>query len=123
MIYNYIYFRRENKPFLDATLSDESKRKRNRTTRINIQMTVLSWSLEFILGCAIVVDYFFFGMSQSNDYKWFLFPNIFLCSVVIPSSYVLKTEEIKKIVMKKGWWKFGRGFLPVRNSRVVPIEG
>ena len=85
-------------------------------------MTVLSWSLEFILGCAIMVDYFFFGMTQSNDHKWLLIPNIFLCSVVIPSSYVLKTEAMKKIVMKKGWWKFGTGFFPVRNSRVVPIE-
>ena len=82
-------------------------------------MTVLSWSLEFILGCAIMIDYFCFGLSQSNDQKWLMIPNIFLCSIVIPGSYVIKTEAMKEIVMKNGWWEVCTGFFPLRKFRGV----
>ena len=85
-------------------------------------MTVLSWSLEFIVGCAIMIDYFCFGLSQSNDQKWLIIPNIFLCSIVIPSSYIIKTEAMKELVMRKGWGKLCTGFFSVRNSRDVRTE-
>ena len=69
-----------------------------------------------------MIDYFCFGMSQSNDQKWLIIPNIFLCSIVIPSSYIIKTEAMKEIVMRNGWGKLCTGIFPVRNSRDVPTE-
>ena len=47
----YIYNRRsENKSTVDACLSEDSKIKRHRTKTINLQMTFISWSIEFVAG-------------------------------------------------------------------------
>ena len=120
-LYLSFLFRRENKPFLDVVLSEESRQKRNRQKRISIQITAFSWFLEFIFGSAKVIDYFFLGLSLSNSHKWLLILDVFLCSVVIPSSYIFKTEAMKDIVFRKGWQKIGRDLFPIKNSRVVPI--
>ena len=83
-----INFRWENGKVLDKLLSEESRRKRNRNITINIQMTAISWLVEFVAGIIVLVTATFI----MNDYTSQILAVIdsFLCFVVIPSSYILK---------------------------------
>lgn len=100
----YKNFRNENKPTVQRMLSDEAKSNRSRRNRISLQMNVLSWLLEFISGILVAIDYLF-AISDSNFYYWmywFTALDVFLCGVLVPCAYVLKTDEIKEFVYTMG---------------------
>ena len=48
--------------------------------------------------------------------------DITLCSIVIPICYIVKTEQVKKIVVSRGWWRYFTDFLPSCRARVLPAE-
>ena len=83
-----INFRWENGEVLEKILSEESRRKRSRNITINIQMTAISWLVEFVAGIIVLVTATFI----MNDYtsQILAVTDSFLCFVVIPSSYILK---------------------------------
>ena len=83
-----INFRWENGEALEKLLSEDSRRKRNRNITINIQMTAISWLVEFVAGIIVLVTATFI----MNDYtsQILAVTDSFLCFVVIPSSYILK---------------------------------
>ena len=109
--------RADTKPFLEAALSEESKTKRRRTKTINLQMTAISWALEFITGIlAIALMYFSFA----NEFAIVFLSLTDVCMnfVVIPSSYIFNTEEVKQYIIAEGWRKwFNKSF---RSNRVTP---
>ena len=119
----YLHSSKQNKEYLEVALSDESKRKRNRQYKISIQTTFLSWSLEFMMACFVMIFYYIFKHNLSQDYLWILWPFfIFQCSVAIPGSYLLKTENSKSIIARKGWCNPCRACFQVRNPRAAPRE-
>ena len=131
-IYLHIYIcnrRSENKDSVNASLSEESRIKRNRKNTINLQMTIISWSLEFVAGLIsliivrrshllpagnVVVD------SYISDYimrVFIFFSPVFLNFILIPSSYLTNTAINKKIIIVEGWWKWlTKIFSPERVS-------
>ena len=131
-IYLHIYIRNrrsENKDSVNASLSEESRIKRNRKNTINLQMTIISWSLEFVAGLIsliivrrshllpagnVVVD------SHISNYimrVFIFFSPVFLNFILIPSSYLTNTAINKKIIIVEGWWKWlTKIFSPERVS-------
>ena len=61
--------------------------------------------------------------AKKNEWKRIIYTlDMILCSAVIPSAYVLKTEEIKKEIISGGWCKPLRLLAPVCLERVLPDE-
>ena len=88
---------------MNILLTEESKRTRQRQNTISLQLTILAWSMEFITGG---VNYLLFAVDDDEElYRIFLPLDVFLCSVMIPSCYVFKCDQIKKVITNEGWWK------------------
>ena len=111
MDYLLYFFREENDRFLRLALSEESKRKRRRTNKVSIQMTVLSWFLEFITG--LVGVFIRIHSSNPDSDVNFVVPIIILDAsinfVIIPSSYLFNNEVNKSIIIAEGWYKMFKG--------------
>ena len=86
-------------------------------------MTVLSWSVEFISGGLVLID-MLFSLSANKNWESIITPviDVLLCSIIIPGTYLLKTENVKNIVFNKGWSESWREFCHMSTNRVVPIE-
>ena len=80
-------------------------------------MTIISWSLEFIDGGLIVYHIF---TKHADDYM--LPVHLFLRSILIPGSYIIKTDAVKKVVAASGWMKTFEDFVPCGKNRIVPNE-
>ena len=105
-------------------LSETSKTKRRRINVVNLQMTVFSWSLEFITGLVLLVINTTIHNPETNVdlISFMVIFDAFLNFIIIPSSYILNNEVMKKIIMAEGWFKIFRGRMksnkidPDRNS-------
>ena len=119
----YIYNRRsENKINFDACLSEESKIKRHRTKTINLQMTFISWLLEFVAGLSsllILASHLsparHFIIDSYGRLLLFFFP-VFLNFIMIPSSYLLNTEICKTFIIAQGWWKWFKNIVSPEST-------
>ena len=106
----FIYCRlSENKDVIDALLSEESRVKRNRTKTINLQMTALSWAIEFVTGLLCMIQLVRFDVQEqihksATFYAAMSLSTIFLSFIVIPITYLLNTEVCKAVVVARGWW-------------------
>ena len=85
---------------------------------VNLQMTVFSWSLEFVTGLV-----FFSIVVNSNDpetnvdlISGLVIFDAFLNFLVIPSSYILNNEMSKNVIISEGWSKI---FLRCKRSNDI----
>ena len=96
--------------------------RRRRRYTISIKMTIISWSLELITGGISLVNTLIFGHDDSLEIvtQILVAVHVFLYFVVIPSSYLLNTQNFKNRIVEKGW----TSAIPreKRNSRIVPLE-
>ena len=74
-------------------------------------MTVFSWSLEFITGLVLLVINIKIHNPETNVdlISFMVIFDAFLNFIIIPSSYILNNEVMKKIIMAEGWRKIFRG--------------
>ena len=96
--------------------------RRRRRYTISIKMTIISWSLELITGGISLVNTLIFGHDDSLEIvtQILVAVHVFLYFVVIPSSYLLNTQNFKNRIVEKGW----TSAIPreKRNSRIAPLE-
>ena len=110
------FCRKENRESLNIGLSEESKRKRHRQNTTSMHLTALAWFIEFITGGIMLLNYLL-GIDEEEDfYRFFLPLDIFLCSVMIPTCYVLKSDQIKEIINNDGWRRVFRDLLSSISS-------
>ena len=103
-------------------LSEESIRKRHRQDMISLKMTMIAWTLEFITGSMLLINYVI-GNVDNFIWKRIIYTlDMILCSCVIPCSYILKTEEIRKIVLDSGWCQPLRMVVSAGIARDAPVE-
>ena len=98
-------FRQEEKEDLQRILSDESKALRSKRNRISIHLSLISWAMEFVTGIIVIIAYLG-AIADGDSYywiNWFLPLDMLLCSVLIPCTYVFKTESIKNLIYISGW--------------------
>lgn len=64
-----------------------------------------------------------FHIDNNNElYRVFLPLDILLCTTVVPSTYILKTDEVRRVITDVGWWRLSRNLYPFPNVRIVPAE-
>ena len=103
----HIFHRSQNKSFLETVLSEESRIKRRRINKVNIQITAIAWSIEFATGliaCSLRAQ------AQNPDSSVELTVGIILIDaclnfIIIPSVYLLNNESNKKRIINEGWSK------------------
>ena len=117
-----ILFREENKERLQSLLSETSKQKRRRRNVINLQMTIIAWSLEFMTGLVNLL----IGVKTSNPESNVDFITCmviidgFLNFIIIPSSYILNSDVLKTAIIASGWFQFFRQL--IISIKVQPLQ-
>ena len=89
---------------------------------ISLQLSALSWSIEFVTGWLMFLDYFL-GLSNGDFGYWmYVYPliDIFLSGVGIPSAYVVKSDSFREFLYKFGWIDTLRKLIGAKKSRVAP---
>ena len=116
----WTFYRSQNKPTLQAMLTEEYKLKRHKQTKVSIQMTVISWSLEFLTGLLNMTAMYISRNEETNVdvIMVIVIVDTSLNFILIPSTYVFNNEMNKTFIMAEGWWKIiTRCF---RSNRVQP---
>ena len=89
---------------------------------ISLQMTILTWFVEFSTVIFVIVYAFNYNESELL-YRITFIIDLFLYVVIIPSCYLIKTEKIKSKIYSQGWYKFILQFFPHPKVRVAPEHG
>ena len=103
-------------------MSEESKQKRRRRNVINLQMTIIAWSLEFVTGLVNLL----IGVKTSNPESNVDFITCmviidgFLNFIIIPSSYILNNDELKIAIIESGWFQYFRQL--ISSNKVEPLQ-
>ena len=115
MIYHY---RVEQESGVNELLNDNAKRRRKHTETVSIQLSVVTWLIEFITG-VLLITLFTLGDNVAIIIIIGLLDTI-MSFVAIPGAYILNTEIMKSKIIQNGWF---RSLRPVRFSgRIHPIE-
>ena len=85
-----------------ALLSDTAKLKRRRRNMVNLQMTVLSWCLEFFAGIITMIRIFVVTRNR-RAFKYFVLFDVSFNFIIIPSSYLLNNDVNKSLIIAHGW--------------------
>ena len=117
-----VCFRNDQKENIQRLLSDEAKTRRSHNYKCSLQLSVVSWSIEFVTGCLMLIDY---CLELSNDtfHIWmYVHPlvDIFLSGVVIPSAYILKSDLFREFLYNFGWLHTLRKLFGAKDARVAP---
>ena len=108
------YFRLEQESGVNELLNENAKRRRKHTETVNIQMSVMTWLIEFITGCLLII---LFTLDDNTTIILIigLFDTI-MTFVAIPGAYILNTEIMKSKIIQNGWF---RSLRPLRPSRRI----
>ena len=99
---------------MQIVLSESSKLKRRRTNKVNLQMTVISWSLEFIAGL-VCLGVNLNPESSPDLISIMVIFDTCLNFIIIPSTYIFNDEVRKRRIIAEGWYIGVRGRV-VSNS-------
>ena len=99
---------------MKIVLSESSKLKRRRMNKVNLQMTVMSWSLEFIAGL-VCLGVNFNPESSPDLISIMVIFDACLSFIIIPSTYIFNDEVRKRGIIAEGWYLGIRGRV-VSNS-------
>ena len=119
-----MYFRNDQQENIQRLLSEEARTRRSHNYKCSLQLSVLSWSIEFVTGCLMLIDYSL-GLSNDTFHIWmYVHPlvDIFLSGVVIPSAYVLKSDLFREFLYNFGWLRTLRKLLGIKESTVAPND-
>ena len=122
IIVSIVCFRNDQKENIQRLLSDEAKTRRSHNYKCSLQLNVVSWSIEFVTGCLMLIDY---CLELSNDtfHIWmYVHPlvDIFLSGVVIPSAYILKSDLFREFLYNFGWLRTLRKLFGAKDASVAP---
>ena len=112
------YSRLEKESRVNELLNENAKRRRKHTETVNIQMSVMTWLIEFITGCLLMILF-----TLDDNITVILIIGLFdiiMTFVAIPGAYILNTEIMKSKIIQNGWF---RSLRPLRPSRrIQPAE-
>ena len=115
---------------MQIVLSESSKLKRRRMNKVNLQMTVISWSLEFIAGLVCLgVNFQIENPESSPDLiSMMVIFDTCLNFIIIPSTYIFNDEVRKRGIIAEGWCTGVRGRIdsnsvgPASNNDSIEIK-
>ena len=91
---------KENMKNLKKLLSDPAKAKRGRRINLNIQITILSWLVEFFSFFIIFLGAFILGNKNSKVTLGMQTLTAFCYLIVVPSMYLLNTNKFKAVILE-----------------------
>ena len=106
-----LFFRANNQPSVRQALSEEAILRRERRGTINIQMTMLAWSLELISSILLFISVFAIftkvDTHKESRYEkfWIVAFDASINCIVIPLAYILNLEDNKHQIVSNGWCK------------------
>ena len=112
-------------------LSEESIIKRRRRNTIGLQITIISWSLEFLASITLVSKYWILQSYHNEHWNYTqrqLVSNILkvlealTILILIPSSYLLNSEANKLRIMANGWITMCTKQRIENDERGPPVE-
>ena len=111
-------FRQEQESGVNELLNDNAKQRRKHTKTVNIQMSVMTWLIEFITGCLLII---LFTLDDNITIIVIIaLLDGIMTFVAIPGAYILNTEIMKSKIIQNGWF---RSLRPLRHSgRIHPAE-
>lgn len=85
-------------------------------------MTIFAWSLEFVTGLVNLSIGIKIHNPESNvDFITFMvISDGCLNFIIIPSSYILNSEELKIAIIESGWFQFFRQL--IISNKVEPLQ-
>ena len=104
---------------MQIVLSESSKLKRRRTNKVNLQMTVISWSLEFIAGL-FCLGVNFNPESSPDLISIMVIFDTCLNFIIIPSTYIFNDEVRKRRIIAEGWYIGVRGRVVSNSVGLAP---
>jgi hypothetical protein len=102
-------------------LSEDSKLKRRRIGKVNIQMTAISWLLELFTGL-VAMGITIHSQNPESDIDFIaciIIIDACLNFILIPSSYLLNNEVNKTMIIAGGWCRIFRRRVQ-RSNKVNP---
>ena len=99
---NFNIFRthKKNMKNLKKLLSDPAKAKRGRRINLNIQITILSWLVEFLSFFIIFLGAYILGNKNSKVTLGMQTLTAFCYLIVVPSMYLLNTNKFKAVILE-----------------------
>ena len=104
---------------MKIVLSESSKLKRRRMNKVNLQMTVMSWSLEFIAGL-VCLGVNFNPESSPDLISIMVIFDACLSFIIIPSTYIFNDEVRKRGIIAEGWYIGVRGHMDSNSVGPAP---
>ena len=89
---------------LKKLLDDSSKARRLRRIYLNIQITFLTWLIEFVGFLLIVFGSFIFGYKNSYLTLFLQMFSALIYIVVIPSMYLLNSYDLKEQINNSNFY-------------------
>ena len=119
---NSTTFRSQNSEHLIASLSKESVLKRRRRHNIGIQITAMSWLLEFLASIVSLLRYCIMGTGKNSEWidRLSQLLVLFISYILVPGSYLLNDEVTKLLIVANGWTKFFRNNVAKCGQRREP---
>ena len=113
----FYFFRQEKYGRINELLNDIARRKRKKKLSVSIQISALTWILEFFTGVLMLISFLIpYNVTLLSHLGFF---DIILSFVLIPATYILNTEVIKALFIQNGWFRSFRSFIV--SNRVQPI--
>ena len=104
-------------------LTERAKMVRRRTTTVSLQMTVISWLVEFVCGICILIPLCTpeYTNTVTNDVSIYILCVIIVLFhfIIIPCIHMLQTREFRLRVIENGWQSFVR-ISPGQANQVAP---
>ena len=91
---------KQNMKNLKKLLSDPAKAKRQRRINLNIQITILSWLVEFLSFFVIFLGTFILGNRNSKVTLAMQTLTAFCYFLVVPSMYLVNSNNFKTVVLE-----------------------
>ena len=91
---------------------------------VGLQMTFISWSLEFLVGIIATAGILFKLGGDDKAWKYVILPlDLFLNSIIIPGSYLLNNEVNRGLIAARGWYDTIKNkLLPIWHNEIQPEQ-
>ena len=99
-------------------LSEACTERRDKQAKIGIQTCIIAWIVELV-GSMTVVLIHSFSESGSVKSQWMVFTVMSIYFVLIPGSYLISTEIVRKRIFDQGWRNSFE--IPTLTARVAPL--
>ena len=101
-------------------LADSTKARRNRRYLLNIQITIFTWLVEFILFFGIFIGMFIVGQDNSNTSDILYLFTLIISFIILPSMILFSGSHLKSMIVDCNWYLMLINTFDCQPS--IPIE-